>query len=69
MTPAARALIARLQREADHWNEIATSPDDQSSFTRIRAEARRNAIDWAIAELRTSLPDVEAEAAMGALVG
>lgn len=62
MNSATRRLLAEMQREADHWNRIATDPDDQSSFTRIRAEARRDAIDWAIAQVRRAAPDIEAEA-------
>jgi hypothetical protein len=62
MTPAACLLIKAIQREAEAFNAIATSDDDQSSFTRHGARARRDALDWALAQLTRAIPDIEDEA-------
>lgn len=61
-TPTASLLLATFEREAAYWNEVATDPDDQNSFLRHGARARRDQLDWAVAQLRTALPAIEAEA-------
>ncbi len=61
-TQAAASLLAWVEAEAAHWNAVATDPDDQSSFLRHGARARRDQLDAVLARLRASLPTVEAEA-------
>lgn len=59
-TPAATLLIRQFQSESAAWDDITTT--DAPSIQRQRAEARRDAIDWAIAQLRVALPVIEDEA-------
>lgn len=59
-TRAARALIAELEKEARHWDDVTTT--DAPAVIRNRAEAFRDALDGAITRLRTYLPDIEDEA-------
>jgi hypothetical protein len=61
-TPAARALLAEVEAEAAKWDAIAMDPDDQNSFVRHGARARRDALDWAVARLKVALPTIEDEA-------
>lgn len=62
MTPTARLLLLQFRTEAENWNRLATDPDDQNSFLRHAARARRDQLDWAIQQLTVALPQVEAEA-------
>lgn len=61
-TPTATLLLAQLQTEADSWDRVATDPDDQNSYLRNAARARRDQLDWVIAQVRTALPVIEEEA-------
>lgn len=61
-TRAARLLLQQFTDESASFNAIATDPDDMNSYTRAGARARRDAIDWAIAQLRVALPAIEDEA-------
>ena len=60
MTPTAELLIRTFQSEAAHWDDVTTT--DADVITRNRAEARRDAIDWAIAQLKVAIPAIEDEA-------
>lgn len=63
MTPTATLLIRQMQAEANSWDSIATDREmPLDSITRNRAEARRDQLDWCIAQLRIALPAIEAEA-------
>jgi len=61
-TPTAALLLTTFEAEASHWNAIATDPDDQNRFLREAARARRDQLDWAVAQLKVALPAIEAEA-------
>lgn len=62
LTPTARRLIADLRREAEGWNETATSDDDMNTFLRNSARARRDQLDAVIQRLAVDLPAIEDEA-------
>lgn len=62
LTPEARRLIARVEARASEWNAIATDPDDQSSFVRHGARARRDQCDEIARWLRDALPEIERQA-------
>lgn len=62
MTPTARKLLADLRREAESWNETATSDDDMNTFLRNSARARRDQLDAVVQRLTRELPLVEREA-------
>ncbi len=63
MTPTAGLLLVQLQTEADAWEAAATDPDtDYGSIRKQRAQARRDAIDWCVAQVRVALPAIESEA-------
>jgi hypothetical protein len=49
-----------MESEARHWDDVTTT--DAPAIIRNRAEARRDAIDWAVQQLRTALPAIEEEA-------
>ena len=67
MTPTGALLIRQFQSEAAAWDDAASDPDaDRLGIRTQRAQARRDAIDWALAQLRTALPVIEREAADGA---
>jgi hypothetical protein len=67
VTPTGALLIRQFQSEAAAWDDAANDPDaDRLDIRRQRAQARRDAIDWATAQLRTALPAIEKEAADGA---
>lgn len=59
-TPTARLLMRQFASEAAHADDITTS--DAPSIMRNRAEARRDALDWATQQLRLALPAIEDEA-------
>lgn len=59
-TPGARLLIRMFEAEAANADDITTT--DAPHIQRMRAEARRDAIDWALEQLRTALPAIEDEA-------
>lgn len=61
-TPAARALLDKVRKEAAEWDAVATDPDDQNSFLRHGARARRDQLDAVVAWLVVALPEVEREA-------
>ena len=63
MTPTAELLIRTFQSEAAHWDDVTTT--DADVITRNRAEARRDQLDWAIAQLKVALPAIEDEAVGG----
>jgi len=60
MTPTAALLLRTLESEAAHWDDVTTT--DAPAITRNRAEAMRNGIDYAIAQLKVALPAIEGEA-------
>ncbi len=62
-TPSAALLIRTFQSEAANWDDVTTT--DAPLMMREKAASRRDAIDWAIAQLRTALPAIEDEAAEG----
>lgn len=62
MTPTARKLLADLRREAESWNETATSDDDMNTFLRNSARARRDQLDAVVQRLTVDLPAIEDEA-------
>jgi len=67
VTPTAALLIRQFQSEAAAWDDAANDPDaDRLGIRTQRAQARRDAIDWAISQLRTALPVIEREAVAGA---
>jgi hypothetical protein len=62
-TQAANLLIRQFQSEAAAWDDAANDPDaDRLDIRRQRAQARRDAIDWGLAQLRSALPAIEDEA-------
>lgn len=65
LTPAAQRLIAMFEAEARSWDDVTTS--GAPSMLLNRAEARRDQLDWAVAQLRTALPVIEAEAVEAAI--
>lgn len=67
MTPTATLLIRQMQAEANSWDDIATSKEGHDAIRRNRAEARRDQLDWCIAQLRVALPAIEAEAVAEAM--
>lgn len=60
MTPTAQLLLRTLESEASHWDDVTTT--DAPAIARNRAEAMRNGIDWAIAQIKVAIPAIEAEA-------
>ncbi len=65
LTTASLALIAMFEAEARSWDDVTTS--GAPSMLLNRAEARRDQLDWAVAQLRTALPAIEAEAVEAAI--
>ena len=59
-TPSARLLLKQFEDEAKHWDDVTTGDGGYAAIQ--RAEARRDAIDWARQQLVTALPEVEDEA-------
>ena len=62
LTPTARRLLRDLRREAEGWNETATSDDDMNSFVRHAARARRDQLDAVVQRLEVDLRAIEDEA-------
>jgi molybdate-binding protein len=60
MTPTATLLLRTLESEAAHWDDVTTT--DAPMIARQRAEARRDGIDYAIAQLKVAIPAIEGEA-------
>ena len=60
MTPTAALLIRQMESEARHFDDITTT--DAPYLMREKAAGRRDAIDWAVAQLKIALPAIEEEA-------
>lgn len=69
MTPTARLLIRQMGSEAAHWDDVAKAlvGDPDKAIAREKAASRRDAIDWAMQQLRTALPAIEEEAGDAAI--
>lgn len=52
-------LLRRLRSEAAHWDDIATDHEPIDTIRRNRAEARRDQLDWCIAQVQTALTHEE----------
>ena len=63
VTPSAQTLIRKLEAEAAAWDDVTTT--DVNAIARNRAEAMRNGIDYAIAQVKFAIPAIEEEAIAG----
>lgn len=65
-TPTATALIQLVQAEANTWDDVSRSKEVRGDAIKLnRAEARRDALDWVVAQLKRDLPLIETQAAEG----
>ena len=65
MTPAAAALLIRLQTERARWHEWATE-DEATTPTRYMAMARRDLLDSLLQTLPADIEAIEKDAVDGA---